>query len=129
MFTVCDIQPIAASHTSAVQESESSQFRADPPPQTPLEQVSFNVHASPLLHAEPSAFVTSEQTPVTVSQTPGSWHGSEAVHVTGLLPTQAPAWQVSVWVQALPSPQLVPSGVGGLEHAPVAVSQTPLTWH
>ena len=33
------------------------------------------------------------------------WHWSAAVHVTGLLPVHAPAWQASLWVQALPSSQ------------------------
>jgi len=47
----------------------------------------------------------------------------------GLLPVQTPLWQASVWVQAFPSPQLVPSAIGGLEQAPVAVSQTPAVWH
>jgi len=41
----------------------------------------------------------------------------------------APAWHVSPVVQALPSPQLVPFAAFGFEHTPVAVSQTPATWH
>jgi len=36
---------------------------------------------------------------------------------------------VSVWVHALPSPQLVPSDFCGLEHTPVEVLQAPATWH
>jgi hypothetical protein len=36
---------------------------------------------------------------------------------------------VSVRVQALPSSHDVPSGLAGVEHRPVAVSQTPATWH
>jgi hypothetical protein len=32
------------------------------------------------------------------------------VQTTGLAPTQTPAWQVSVWVQAFPSVQGVPFG-------------------
>jgi hypothetical protein len=51
------------------------------------------------------------------------------VHTTGLPPVQTPAWHVSVWVQALPSPQLVPFVAFGLEQTPVAVLQTPATWH
>jgi hypothetical protein len=51
------------------------------------------------------------------------------VHTTGLLPVQTPAWQVSVWVQALPSPQLVPFAALGLEQMPEAGLQTPATWH
>jgi hypothetical protein len=49
------------------------------------------------------------------------------MQTTGLLPVQTPAWQVSVCVHALPSPQLVPSDFVGLEHAPVEVLQTPAT--
>jgi hypothetical protein len=57
-------------------------------------------------------------------------HGSEPGQVTGFAPTQAPAWQVSVRVQALPSLHAAPSGLGGFEHAPVAWSmQVPATWH
>ena len=42
--------------------------------------------------------------PFTESQV---WQGSQ---VTGLLPTQVPPWQVSIWVQTLPSLQPSPSG-------------------
>jgi hypothetical protein len=51
------------------------------------------------------------------------------VQVTGLPPAQVPAWQVSVWVHALPSLQVVPFGALGFEHAPVAGLHTPATWH
>ncbi|MFO0756422.1 MAG: hypothetical protein U0359_08020 [Byssovorax sp.] len=47
----------------------------------------------------------------------------------GFAPVQAPAWQVSVWVQASPSLQGVLSGLGGLEQVPVAGSQVPGSWH
>jgi hypothetical protein len=49
------------------------------------------------------------------------------VQLTGLAPTQVPAWHVSLWVQALPSLQAVPLGFAGFEHAPVAGSQVPAT--
>jgi hypothetical protein len=38
------------------------------------------------------------------------------------VPMQIPPLQTSVWVQALPSLQAVPSGPAGFEHAPVAAS-------
>ncbi len=41
----------------------------------------------------------------------------------------APAWQVSVSVQAFPSLQAVPSGPAGFEQTPVAGSHVPATWH
>jgi hypothetical protein len=53
-----------------------------------------------------------EHVPVALSQVPARWHWSEAVHTTGSVPLQDPAWQVSVWVQALASLHAVPSGTG-----------------
>src|SRR5205814_19761 len=63
------------------------------------------------------------------SHVPATWHWSEAVQVTGLLPTQLPPWQVSLCVQALPSLQAVPLAAAGLEHSPVAGSHVPASWH
>jgi hypothetical protein len=91
--------------------------------------VSFCVQALPSLQAAPSAFAGLEQAPVPGSQVPATWHWSEAAQVTGLLPTHAPAWQVSVCVQALPSLQAAPSALAGLEHTPVDESQVPAVWH
>jgi hypothetical protein len=51
------------------------------------------------------------------------------VQVTGFVPVQTPFWQVSVWEQAFPSLQDVPLTFAGFEHAPVAGSQVPATWH
>src|SRR3989441_12995793 len=62
-----------------------------------------------------------EQVPVAGSHVPATWHWSRAVQVTGLLPTQLPLWQVSVWVQALPSLHAVPSAWMGLEQLAVLV--------
>src|SRR5262249_48545206 len=42
---------------------------------------------------------------------------------------QAPAWQLSVWVQASPSLQALPLAFAGLEQVPLAGSQTPASWH
>src|SRR5262245_8851783 len=60
---------------------------------------------------------------------PTSWHWSWAVHTTGLVPVQVPAWHVSVWVHALPSLQVAPSALTGFEHVPVAELQVPAMWH
>ena len=49
--------------------------------------------------------------------------------MTELPPTQDPAWQVSVLVQALPSLHGVPSAAAGLEQAPVPVLHAPAAWH
>ena len=42
---------------------------------------------------------------------------------------QAPAWQVSICVQALLSLHVVLSGFAGLEQTPVAGLQVPAVWH
>jgi len=47
------------------------------------------------------------------------------VQTTGLLPVQTPLSQVSVFVQALSSLQLVPLALAGFEHTPVPVLQVP----
>src|SRR5262249_45958660 len=73
------------------------------PLQVPDWQLSVWVQALPSLHALPSALDGFEQVPVIESHVPALWHWSLAVQVTGLVPTHVPAWQASVWVQALPS--------------------------
>ncbi len=99
------------------------------PVQLPLWQVSVRVQALPSLQAVPLLAFGLEHRPVAVLQVPAVWHWSEAVQTTGLAPVQVPLWQVSVWVQALPSLHAVPLLAFGLEHWPVAVSQVPATWH
>src|SRR5439155_1035015 len=109
--------------------SEAVQTTGLLPAQSPLWQVSVCVQALPSLHAVPLLAVGLEHWPVAVLQVPATWHWSEAVQTTGLLPVQSPLWQVSVCVQALPSLHAVPSIVAGFEHAPVAGLQVPATWH
>jgi hypothetical protein len=86
------------------------------------------VQALPSLQLVPFALAGFVQMPVAGAHTPTPWHWSEAVHVTGVPDVQTPSWQVSDCVHALPSVHAEPSDLGGLEQAPVAVSQTP-TWH
>jgi hypothetical protein len=62
----------------------------------------------PPVHGEPSCLAGVEQVPVEELQVPGSWQVSCAVQVMGFVPVQTPLWQVSVWVQALPSSQAGP---------------------
>src|SRR5206468_1807822 len=109
--------------------SSAAQTTGFAPVQTPAWQVSLCVQALPSLHEVPSGLEAKVQVPVAGSQTPASWHWSGAAQTTGFAPVQAPAWQVSVWVQALPSLQAVPSGAVGFEHTPLAGSQVPITWH
>ena len=99
------------------------------PVHTPPWQVSVWVQASRSSHAVPSGLAGFEHWPVPGSQVPTAWHWSAAAHTTGWLPAHTPLSQVSVWVQALPSLQAVPSGLVGLEHWPVATSHVPVVWH
>ena len=99
------------------------------PTQTPAWQLSDCVQALPSLQAEPSLRAGLEQTPLAGLQVPAAWHWSEAPQTTGFAPTQAPAWQLSDRVQALPSSQAAPSLLTGFEQAPVVGSQTPAAWH
>jgi hypothetical protein len=91
--------------------------------------LSVCVQAFPSLQIVPFGAGGLEHAPVVVLHVPAVWHASEAVHVTGLDPVQAPARQLSVCVQAFPSLQLVPSGAGALEQAPVVGLHVPAVWH
>src|SRR6266704_1002265 len=99
------------------------------PTQMPAAQVSVRVQALPSSQAAPLSLAGLLQTPDAGLQVPAVWHWSEAVHTTVLVPTQAPAWQVSVCVQALPSSHGAPLGLAGLLQTPVAGSQVPAVWH
>jgi hypothetical protein len=66
-----------------------------------------------------------EHAPLVGLHVPAAWHWSAAEHATGFEPVHAPAWQVSLCVQVLPSVQVVPFGTAGLEHAPLAGSHAP----
>src|SRR5262249_30887384 len=86
------------------------------------------VQALPSVQALPFVFAGLEQVPVAGSQTPASWHWSDAVQVTGFTPMQNPCWQVSVWVQASPSLQRVQFVLSGWLHVLVLGSQVPAEW-
>jgi hypothetical protein len=98
------------------------------PTQVPFWQVSVWVQALPSLQAVSLAFGGLEHCPVAGLHVPASWHWSEAVQTTEVPAVQTPFWQVSVWVQALPSLQDAPLVLFGLEHSPVAGSQVPAMW-
>jgi len=87
------------------------------------------VQRSPSSHAVPFGASRLEHTPVAGLQVPATWQPSSAVHTTGLAPVQTPAWQVSLRLQALPSSQGLPFGLGGSRHRPVNGSHAPDTWH
>src|SRR5947207_711625 len=95
----------------------------------PASQASVCVQALPSSHGAPSSLAGLLQTPDAGLQTPTAWHWSAAVHTTGLAPTQMPAAQASVCVQALPSSQGAPSSWAGRLQTPAAGLQTPPAWH
>src|SRR5207249_3335841 len=84
---------------------------------------------SPSSQGAPLGLAGLLQAPDAGLQAPAVWHWSAAVHTTGLAPTQAPAAQVSVRVQASPSSQGAPLGLAGLLQTPVAGLQAPTAWH
>src|SRR6266571_4481443 len=94
------------------------------PTQAPAWQVSLCVHALASLQLVPLGLAGLLQAPVKGSQVRAVWHWLAAVHTTGLAPTQAPAWQVSLCLHAVLPFQLVPLGLAGLLQAPVKGSQT-----
>jgi hypothetical protein len=101
---------------------------AAPPEQVPFWHVSFFVQALPSLHDVPFAATGFEHVPVLGLHVPAVWHASLAVHVTGFDPVHVPFWQLSLWVQALPSLHDVPFAATGFEHAPVLGLHVPAVW-
>src|SRR5438093_261412 len=99
------------------------------PTQAPAWQVSLCVHALASSQLLPLGLAGLLQAPVAGLQTPAVWHWSAAVHTTGLAPTQMPAAQVSVCVQALPSSHGAPSSLAGLLPTPDAGFLAPTAWH
>src|SRR2546427_304459 len=121
--------PVAGSQVPAAWHwSAAVQATGLAPTQAPASQVSVCVQALPPLHGAPLGLAGLLQMPVAGSQAPAVWHWSAAVQATGLAPTQAPASQVSVCVQALPSSHGAPLGLAGLLQKPDAGSQPPAVW-
>ena len=79
------------------------------PPQVPAVQTSFLVHAVPSSHAVPSDLSAYEQVPSPL-QVPASWHWSGGAQVKAV-PAHVPPVQTSFCVHAVPSLQVVPSGL------------------
>jgi hypothetical protein len=87
------------------------------------------VHLFPSSHDVPLGLLPPPvHNPEAELQVPAVVQAPAPPQTTGLLPVQAPAWQVSVCVQALPSLQVVPSAATGLLQAPVDSRQTPGVW-
>src|SRR6185369_3795869 len=116
---------------SSASQMPSPSVSALPGAHTPARQLGDAEH--PVIgvpQAVPSGAGTPGHSPVNVSQVPATWHSVRPLlQSTGLLPTQLPAWQVSVCIHASPSVQVVPSGLLGFEHSPVAGVQVPRSLH
>src|SRR3954462_7757631 len=113
-WSIVEHIPLAGSQTpTAWHWSPARQTTGLAPEQAPAWQVSVWVHALLSSHVVPFALAGFVQTPVAGLHAPTSWHWSCATHVTALPPTQAPAWQLSVWVHALASLQVMPSAFAG----------------
>jgi hypothetical protein len=112
--------PVPGSHVPAAWHgSDAVHVTAAPLAQTPPWHVSPVVHALPSVHTVPFGMAGPAHTPVARSHACAPRHCVAPGHVTRLLPVHAPAWQVSVCVQALLSLQAVPF-VTGVCTQPVA---------
>src|SRR5438093_1184912 len=122
--------PVAGLQTPAVWHwSAAVHATGLAPTQGPASWVSVCVQALQSVQGAPLGLAGLLQTPDAGLQTPAVWHWSAAVHTTGLVPTQRPASQMSVCVQALPSSHGAPLSLAGLLQTPVAGLQTPAVWH
>src|SRR2546425_886209 len=122
--------PVAGSQVPAVWHwSAAVHTTGFAPTQAPAWQVSLCVHALASLQLVPLGLAGLLQAPVAGLQAPAVWHWLAAVHTTGFAPTQAPAWQGSLCVQALASLQGVPWGLAGLLQMPRPASRSPPVRH
>jgi hypothetical protein len=122
--------PVAGSHVPASWHSSlAAHVTGLAPTHVPPWQVSVCVHRLPSEQAAPLFLAGLVHCPLAGSHTPASWHWSLAAQTTGAAPKHVPAWQVSAWVQALPSLQEVPLVLGGSLHSPVEGLQVPASWH
>ena len=106
-------------------ESGAVQTTGIAPVQVPAWQESVCVQALLSLQGVLFGAAGLEHMPVIVLHVPTSWHESEAAQTTGIAPVHAPAWHVSICVQALLSLHIEPSALAGLEHMPVVVMHVP----
>src|SRR5439155_1490026 len=82
--------PVFESQVPATWQWSDAAHTTGAPPHLPAVQTSFCVHASPSLHAAPSALTGFEQRPVTGLHVPATWHWSDAVQVTTVADWQRP---------------------------------------
>jgi hypothetical protein len=124
-------RPVVGLHVPAIWQvlAGGGQTTGAPGVQTPAWHESAVVHALLSVQAVPLVTGGFEQVPLAGSQVPAEWQESDAVQTFAVPPEQAPAWQVSPVVHALPSVQVAPLGAVGFEQLPLAGSQTPAMWH
>jgi hypothetical protein len=102
--------PVVVSQVPATWHwSWAVQVTGSVPVQVPPWHESACVQELPSSQSVPSGPAGLEQTPVAGLQVPATRHGPGTGQTTGLEPVQVPPWQVSVWVQASPSLQEMPS--------------------
>jgi len=118
------VQPAVSEQLSIVQATPSLHTKAAPR-QVPAWHISPLVHVLPSLHVVPSASAGAVHVPVAGVQVPAAWHSSMAAQVFAAPAVHAPDTQESPLVHILPSSQLLPSGLAGVEHCPLAGKQTP----
>jgi hypothetical protein len=122
--------PLAGSHVPALwQASIALQTTVIGPVHTPDWQVLVAVQALLSEHGVPSAADGLEHAPVAGSHVPALWQASGVAQLIGFAPEQMPFWHVSACVHALASLHAAPLPLGGFEHAPVAESHVPGSWH
>src|SRR3989442_580171 len=87
-------------------------------------------HGQPLASSQrvPLGLAGLLQAPVVNEPATAEMYSFALLHTTAFEPTQTPAWQASVCVQALASSQRAPLGWAGLLQAPDAGSQVPAVW-
>jgi hypothetical protein len=121
--------PVVGSHAPVSWHwSRGEQTTGAPPVQTPAWQLWPVMQRLPALQAVPLGFAMLVQAPVAGMQVLGWWQASAIGHRAGFVPVHTPDMQTSVWVQALPSLQNVPSGCAGFEQ-PFTGSHVPAAWH
>jgi hypothetical protein len=120
--------PVVGSHAPAAwHRSLAMQTTATPGAQWPApSHVSLPLHELPSEHDAPAATGVCAA-PVGEQKSIVQGFPSSALTVDPL--AHAPPWHESPTVHGLPSVQVVPLGTAGLEHAPLAGSHVPATWH
>jgi hypothetical protein len=112
--TVTKAQPLAGLQPSVVQALPSLQTSGVPPLHVPLWQLSAPLQALPSRQGVPLARGAFAQPKTALQVSPV--HGLPSPQASGVPAAQAPAWQVSLPLQTVPSAQGVPLSIGVCAH-------------